>query len=214
MDGVPTPLVQTSCRPLPNWSTQRRRILFTEEFLSESGIPLRTIYTPLDLDEKKFEYLKDLGFPGEYPYTRGITPTMYRGELWGISQYSGHSTPEECNALWKAQLATGGKVIYIAYDLPSQVGYDPDNPLADGEVGRVGVSMVSQKDWEIAFDGIDVSKVAVGQVYNAPGIIGIANLICIAQKQGVALKDLRGFCQIDILKEYVENQRNKKINED
>lgn len=173
------------------------------EFLSESGIPVKTVYTPLDLAEKGVDYLKVLGFPGEYPYTRGITPTMYRGELWGISQYSGHPTPEDCNVLWKAQIATGGNVIYIAYDLPSQLGYDPDNPRAEGEVGRIGVSMTSQRDWEIAFDGIDISKVAVAQVYNAPGIIGVANLICLAQKQGVDLKDVRGFCQIDILKEYV-----------
>lgn len=172
------------------------------EFSLDCGIPLRRVYTPVDLAEKGFDYLKDVGLPGEYPYTRGISPTMYRGELWRISQYSGHPTPEDCNRLWKAQISAGGNVIYIAYDLPSQLGYDPDNPRAEGEVGRVGVSLTSQRDWEIAFDGIDIAKVAVFQVFNAPAVVGVANHICLAKKQGLDLKNLQGVCQSDILKEY------------
>lgn len=166
------------------------------EFLTESGIPLKRVYTPLDLADEGFDYLRDVGFPGEYPYVAGITPTMYRSQMWGITQYTGYPTPKESNEWWKVQIKAGAPFIVIAYDLPSQLGYDPDRALSQGEVGRVGVSMVSQKDWEAAFDGIDLGQVMVSQVYNAPAIVGAANYLCLAEKQGVNFNDLRGFARM------------------
>jgi len=173
------------------------------EFLTESGITLKRVYTPLDLAERDFDYLKDLGLPGEYPYTRGNTSTMYRSQLWRPSAYSGHADPEESNKLWKAQIAAGQKMISIAHDLPCQLGLDPDNPKAEGEVGRVGVSLVTRKDWEIAFDGIDFNQVGVYQILNAPTIVGLANHIVLAEKRGMSPAEVIGIQQGDTLKEYM-----------
>lgn len=174
-----------------------------QTFTSEQGLEVKRLYTPLDLAERGFDYLRDLGLPGEYPYTRGISPNMYRGALWSYSQYSGYPTPEQSNELWKRQIAAGENLVYIAYDLPTQLGYDPDNPRVEGEVGRVGVSLTSLRDWEVAFDGIDIEKVLVSQVLNAPGAIGIACHLALAEKRGTDLKKLRGICQNEILKEYI-----------
>lgn len=172
------------------------------EFVTESGIPIKRVYTPLDLAEKGFDYLKDLGLPGEYPYIRNNKATGYRGKLWGITAYGGKALPEESNKLWKAQVEAGADTISMAYDLACQLGLDPDNPKAEGEVGRIGVSLVSQKDWEIAFDGIDFGKVGVYQVFNAPAIVGFANHIVLAEKRGIGLAELRGIQQNDTLKEF------------
>lgn len=174
-----------------------------EKFVSDEGLEVKRVYTPLDLAESGFDYRNDLGLPGAYPYTRAISPTMYRSNLWRISQYSGYATPEECNDLWRAQVGSGLNYIYIAYDLPTQLGYDPDYPEAAGEVGRVGASLVSLKDWEIAFDGIDIEQVMVSQVINAPGAIGIAMQLAFARERGVAWNKLKGVAQNDILKEYI-----------
>jgi len=174
-----------------------------EKFVTDEGVEIKRVYTPLDLMEKGFDYQGDLGFPGGYPYTRAITPTLYRSNLWRISQYSGYATPEECNDLWKAQVQSGLNTIYIAYDLPTQLGYDPDYPEAEGEVGRVGASLVSLRDWEIAFDGIDIEGVLVSQVINAPAAIGIALQLAYARKRGVPWTKLKGIAQNDILKEYI-----------
>jgi len=157
----------------------------------------------LDLAEKDFDYMKDLGLPGEYPYTRNNTPTGYRSRLWDITGYSGKPTPEESNVLWRAQVAAGAETISMAYDLPTQMGLDPDNPKAEGEVARIGCSLVTQKDWEIAFDGIDFSKVGVYQVLNAPAIVGLANHLVLAEKRGIGPGKLRGIQQNDTLKEYI-----------
>jgi methylmalonyl-CoA mutase N-terminal domain/subunit len=172
------------------------------EFLSESGIPIKRVYTPLDLIEKGFEYEQELGMPGDYPYTRGITSTGYRVSPWSQSLYSGYATPEESNRLWRQAIQTGVETVYIAYDLPTQLGRDPGTPLAEGETGRVGVSMTTQRDWEIAFDGIDLDKVRISQVPNAVAAFQIANLICLAEKRGADLSKIHGHCQNDILKEY------------
>ena len=174
-----------------------------KEFKSESGIPINRLYTPLDLKEKGFDYLENLGFPGEFPYTRGITPTMYRGGLWPVGQYSGYALPEESNELWRAQVEAGGSAISIAYDLPTQLGYDPDHPMSEGEVGRVGISMVSLRDWEVAFDKIDFVKTCPLQVMNALGGIAIAMHLVLAEKRENTWKTLQGNCQNDVLKEYV-----------
>jgi methylmalonyl-CoA mutase N-terminal domain/subunit len=174
-----------------------------DKFVCDSGIPIKRVYTPLDLVEKGIDYLKDLGLPGEFPYTRGITPTGYRKKFWEIGQYGGHATPEESNSLWKQAIEAGADVIFIAYDLPTQLGLDPGNPRAEGEVGRVGVSLVSQQDWEIAFEGIDITKLCISQVANAHAIAAIANHVCLAEKRGADLRSLRGRCQNDVLKEYL-----------
>ncbi|MFC2065846.1 methylmalonyl-CoA mutase family protein [Chloroflexota bacterium] len=172
------------------------------EFLSESGIPIRRVYTPLDLEEKGFEYEKDLGMPGDFPYTRGLTPGGYRVEPWSQSLYSGYATPEESNKLWREAVKTGVETVFIAYDLPTQLGYDPDSQMARGEVGKIGVSLTTQKDWEIAFDGIDLNKVRISQVPNAVAAFQVANLIHLAERTGADLNKIRGHCQNDILKEY------------
>ena len=187
------------------WEKKHQDEFKTERktFVTESGIPIKRVYTPLDLAEKGFDYMKDLGLPGEYPYTRNNKSTGYRSKLWGITAYGGKALPEESNGLWKAQVAAGASTISMAYDLPCQLGLDPDHPKAEGEVGRVGVSMVTQKDWEIAFDGIDLSKIGVYQVFNAPAIIGFANHIVQGEQRGIALKDLFGMLQNDVLKEYM-----------
>ena len=174
-----------------------------EEFVSESGILIKRLYTPLDLAEKGFDYLKDVGLPGEYPYTRGITPTMYRGAIWGISQYSGYPTPEASNKLWKEQISRGLNSVLLAFDLASQRGLDPDDPRAEGEVARIGVSLYSLRDYEIAFDGIDVENIYVGMVFNALSIVGLASHLAIAEQQGADFNKLTGCQQNDILKEFV-----------
>jgi len=173
-----------------------------KQFATESGIPIGRVYTPLDLAERGFDYLKDVGFPGAYPFTRSISPVGYRDGVWRSSQYSGRPTPEETNALWKTQIAAGQSQVYIAYDLPSQLGYDPGHAMAEGEVGRVGISMCSLRDWEVAFDGIDIGKTFVSQVNNAVAIAAVACHLALAEKRGVPLSQLPGSCQNDILKEY------------
>lgn len=171
-------------------------------FTTENDTSLNRVYTPLDLAEKGFDYLKDLGFPGEYPFERGISATMSRSQPIAISQYSGYGSPEESNRLWKDMIDAGATNISIAYDLPAQLGLDPDDPRAEGEVGRIGCSLSSQRDWETAFDGIDLNRLVVSQVYNAPAVFGIANHLLLAGKQGIPLEQVRGACQNDILKEY------------
>ncbi len=195
-------------KALESWESKHAAEFASErkketEFLSESGIPIKRLYTPLDLKENNFDYLKDAGLPGEYPYTRGITPTMYRGAIWGISQYSGYPTPEATNKLWKEQISRGLNSVLLAFDLASQRGLDPDNPRAEGEVARIGVSLYSLRDYEIAFDGIDVEKIYVGMVFNALSIVGLASHLAIAEQQKADLKKLTGCQQNDILKEFV-----------
>lgn len=187
------------------WEKKHEDAFKTErkEFATESGIPIKRLYTPKDLADRNFDYMRDIGLPGDYPYTRGNSPTGYRSKLWGITAYGGKGTPEESNALWKAQVEAGADTISVAYDLPSQLGLDPEDDKARGEVGRVGISMVSQKDWETAWDGIDFSKVGVYQVFNAPAIFGLANHISLAANRGISVDKLRGIQQNDVLKEYM-----------
>ncbi|CAG4885123.1 putative Methylmalonyl-CoA mutase [Georgfuchsia toluolica] len=189
---------------MDKWESGNRQEFAKEakQFATESGIPVGRIYTPLDLAEKGFDYLKDLGFPGSYPFTRSISPVGYRDGVWNSSQYSGRPTPEETNTLWKTQLAAGQSRVYVAYDLPSQLGYDPGHSMAEGEVGRVGISMCSLRDWEVAFDGIDIRKTVVSQVNNAMAITAVACHLALAEKRGIPFSELSGSCQNDILKEY------------
>ena len=171
-----------------------------ERFETLSGIPLERVYTPADVE---VDYLNDLGFPGEYPFTRGVQPTMYRGRLWTMRQYAGYATAEESNARYKYLLAQGQTGLSVAFDLPTQLGYDADDPLAEGEVGKVGVSISSLDDMRVLFDGIPLDRVSTSMTINAPAAILLAMYIAVAKEQGVEPKQLRGTVQNDILKEYV-----------
>ena len=164
------------------------------------GLKHKNLYTPLDLDG--FDYEKDLGFPGEYPYTRGVQPTMYRGRLWTMRMYAGFSTAEESNKRYKYLIANGGTGLSVAFDLPTQIGYDSDDKMSAGEVGKVGVAIDSLYDRERLFDGIDLGKVSTSMTINAPASILLAMYIAVAEKQGVPASALRGTIQNDILKEY------------
>jgi methylmalonyl-CoA mutase N-terminal domain/subunit len=170
------------------------------EFHTISGIPVRGIYTPLD--RKNENYSQQLGFPGEYPYTRGVQPTMYRGRLWTMRQYAGFATAEESNKRYKYLLDQGQTGLSVAFDLPTQIGYDSDHSLAEGEVGKVGVAIDSLQDMETLFEGIPLDKVSTSMTINAPAAILLAMYIVVAEKQGVSPDSLRGTIQNDILKEY------------
>lgn len=164
------------------------------------GLKHKNLYTPLDLEG--FDYERDLGFPGEYPYTRGVQPTMYRGKLWTMRMYAGFSTAEESNKRYKYLIANGGTGLSCAFDLPTQIGYDSDDKMAAGEVGKVGVAIDSLYDMERLFDGIDLGKVSTSMTINAPASVLLAMYIAVAEKQGVPATALRGTIQNDILKEY------------
>lgn len=170
------------------------------EFTNTSGIPLQRVCTPLDVTD--LDYMRDLGLPGEYPFTRGVQPTMYRGRLWTMRQYAGFATAAETNRRYRFLLDRGQTGLSVAFDLPTQIGYDSDHPLAQGEVGKVGVTIDSLKDMETLFDQIPLDKVSTSMTINAPAAILLAMYIAVAENQGVARKDLRGTIQNDILKEY------------
>ena len=168
------------------------------EFLSPSGIPLPRSATPSDAD-----YMEQLGFPGEYPYTRGVQPTMYRSRFWTMRQYAGFASAEESNKRYRYLLDQGQTGLSVAFDLPTQIGYDADDPMSLGEVGKVGVSISSLHDMEILFDQIPLDKVSTSMTINAPAAVLLAMYIAVGKKQGVASTALRGTIQNDILKEYV-----------
>src|SRR5690554_3011030 len=172
-----------------------------EKFTKGSNAEANRLYTPVDI--KDFDYEKDLGYPGEYPYTRGVQPTMYRGRLWTMRQYAGFATAEESNERYKYLLEQGQTGLSVAFDLPTQIGYDSDHPLSEGEVGKVGVAIDSLKDMEILFDGIPLDKVSTSMTINAPASVLLAMYIAVAEKQGVSKDKLRGTIQNDILKEYI-----------
>lgn len=170
-------------------------------FMSGSGDEVNRLYTPADVEN--VEYMEELGFPGEFPYTRGVQPTMYRGRLWTMRMYAGFATAEESNKRYKLLLEQGGSGLSVAFDLPTQIGYDSDHSLAEGEVGKVGVAIDSLRDMEILFDGIPLDKVSTSMTINAPASVLLAMYIAVAEKQGVSMDKLRGTIQNDILKEYI-----------
>ncbi|MGQ9638398.1 MAG: acyl-CoA mutase large subunit family protein [Thermodesulfobacteriota bacterium] len=170
-------------------------------FQTTSHIELKRLYTPLDIYD--LDYCNDLGFPGEFPFTRGVQPTMYRGRLWTMRQYAGFATAEETNKRYKFLLEHGQTGLSVAFDLPTQIGYDSDHPLAEGEVGKVGVAIDTLKDMEILFDGIPLDKVSTSMTINSTAAILLAMYIAVAEKQGVKSEVLQGTIQNDILKEYV-----------
>jgi len=171
-----------------------------ESFETSSGIPVERVATPADVE---LDYARDLGFPGEYPYTRGIQPTMYRGRLWTMRQYAGYATAAESNSRFKYLLEQGQTGLSVAFDLPTQLGYDSDHPLAEGEVGKVGVPISSLRDMETLFAGIPLGQVSTSMTINAPAAVLLAMYVAVARKQGVDPAQLRGTIQNDILKEYV-----------
>ena len=171
-----------------------------KKFLNTSGIPIQRLYTPVDLED--MDYLSDLGFPGSYPFTRGVQPTMYRGRYWTMRQYAGFASAEESNRRYKFLLEQGQTGLSVAFDLPTQIGYDSDHEMAMGEVGKVGVAIDSLQDMEILFDGIPLDQVSTSMTINAPAAVLLAMYTAVAEKQGVSSAQLRGTIQNDILKEY------------
>ena len=170
------------------------------EFVNTSGIPLNRLYTPLDGADAG--YLSEVGLPGEYPFTRGVQPTMYRGRYWTMRQYAGFATAEESNRRYRFLLDQGQTGLSVAFDLPTQIGYDSDNEMAIGEVGKVGVAIDSLADMETLFNKIPLDKVSTSMTINAPAAVLLAMYIAVAEKQGVSADKLRGTIQNDILKEY------------
>lgn len=171
------------------------------EFLTSSGIPVSRVHTPLDI--ANLSYLRDLGFPGEYPFTRGIYPTMYRARFWTMRQYAGFGTAEQTNQRFKYLLEEGQKGLSVAFDLPTQVGYDCDHPMAQGEVGKAGVSVSTLRDMEIIFGGIPLHKITTSMTINAPATVLLAMYITVGQQQGSEQHQLGGTIQNDVLKEYI-----------
>lgn len=170
-------------------------------FTSISGRVIKALYTPLDL--RIFDYLRDLGFPGQYPFTRGIHPTMYRGRLWTMRQFSGFGTAEDTNRRYKYLLSQGQTGLSVAFHLPTLMGIDSDHPMAKGEIGKCGVAVDTLADMEILFDGIPLDKVTTSMTINPPAAILWAMYIAVAEKQGVSPKVISGTIQNDILKEYI-----------
>ncbi|UCC41143.1 MAG: methylmalonyl-CoA mutase family protein [Candidatus Aminicenantes bacterium] len=171
------------------------------EHTTVSGKKIKELYTPLDIPD--FDYKKNLSFPGEYPYTRGIHPTMYRGRLWTMRQFSGFGTAEDTNNRYKYLLSHGQTGLSVAFHLPTLMGIDSDHPLAQGEIGKCGVAIDSLADMEVLFDGIPLDKISTSMTINPPAAILWAMYIAVAEKQGVSPKIISGTIQNDILKEYI-----------
>jgi methylmalonyl-CoA mutase N-terminal domain/subunit len=169
-----------------------------DAFQTASGIPP----DPVDLPREGWDYLEKLGFPGDYPYTRGVQPTMYRGRLWTMRQYAGYASAEETNRRFRYLLEHGQTGLSVAFDLPTQLGYDADDPMAAGEVGKVGVSISSVQDMEVLFQDIPLDQVSTSMTINAPAAVLLAMYLAVARRQGVEPSALRGTLQNDILKEY------------
>jgi methylmalonyl-CoA mutase N-terminal domain/subunit len=180
-------------KPIVERSGERKAV-----FSTDSNILVDRLYTP-----RECAYSERLGFPGEYPYTRGVYPTMYRGRLWTIRQYAGFGTAEESNKRYRYLLNQGTSGLSVAFDLPTQMGYDSDHPLAEGEVGKVGVAIDTLADMEVAFDQIPLERVSTSMTINATAAILLCMYVALARKQGADLRRISGTIQNDILKEYV-----------
>src|SRR3954467_711599 len=172
-----------------------------ESFKTSSGIELPADFNPENTEA--LEYDRDLGAPGEFPYTRGVRPNMYRGKFWTMRQYAGFATAEESNARYKYLLAHGTTGLSVAFDLPTQIGLDSDDPLALGEVGKVGVAIDSLEDMERLFAGIPLDEVSTSMTINATAAILLALYVAAARRAGADTRKLSGTVQNDILKEYI-----------
>ena len=173
-----------------------------EQFATDSGLDLDTVYTPED-GSAGGDYADSIGYPGEFPYTRGVQPNMYRGRVWTMRQYAGYATAAATNERYRYLLENGQTGLSVAFDLPTQIGYDSDHPLAEGEVGKVGVPVCSLADMETLFDGIPLDKVSTSMTINATAAVLLCLYIAAGKKQGVAPDQLSGTLQNDILKEYI-----------
>lgn len=185
-------------RPVVGKYPERRK-----EFLTPSGIPVPPVATSGDAAVGEDAYMQALGFPGEYPFTRGVQPSMYRGKFWTMRQYAGYATAQESNERYRYLLQQGQTGLSVAFDLPTQIGYDSDESIAAGEVGKVGVAISSLEDMELLFHEIPLDKVSTSMTINAPASVLLAMYVAVAKKQGVEPEKLRGTIQNDILKEYV-----------
>ena len=172
-----------------------------KKFTTTSFTNVKPLYTPLDFGDRN--YITKVGFPGEYPFTRGIQPTMYRGKLWTMRQYAGFGTAKESNQRYKYLLSQGTSGLSVAFDLPTQIGYDSDDPIAYGEVGKVGVAIDTLADMEILFNKIPLEKISTSMTINASAAVLFAMYITVAEKQGVSKDKINGTIQNDILKEYI-----------
>src|SRR5712671_7421427 len=168
---------------------------------TSSHIPVKPLYTPADL--KGSDYEGEIGYPGEYPFTRGVQPTMYRGRLWTMRQYAGMGDAEESNKRYKYLLSHGTTGLSVAFDLPTQIGLDSDHAMAAGEVGKVGVAIDSVEDMDRLFAGIDLEKISTSMTINATASILLALYIAVAKRSGADIRKLSGTVQNDILKEYI-----------
>ncbi len=187
---------EETLQPALNKRPERKK-----SFQSVSLEEVERLYTPAEVED--IDYARDISFPGEFPYTRGIHPTGYRGKLWTMRQFAGFSTPEETNARFKYLLEQGQTGLSVAYDLPTLMGYDADSPLSEGEVGKCGVAVSSLADMEVLFDGIPLEQVTVSQTINAPASVLLAMYLVVAEKQGARWDKISGTLQNDILKEYI-----------
>ncbi len=178
----------------------KKRAERRDEFRTMSDVPIDPLYTPEDI---LGEYTGEIGYPGEYPFTRGVYPTMYRGRLWTMRQYAGFGDAKQSNQRYKYLLENGQTGLSVAFDLPTQIGYDSDNAICDGEVGKVGVAIDSLADMEVLFDGIPLDRVSTSMTINAPASVLLAMYVAVAEKQGISSDKLTGTIQNDILKEYI-----------
>ena len=190
--------LEDTLRPAVEKYPERRK-----EFRTDSGIPIEPLYGPEDLAEQGLDYHRDLGYPGEFPYTRGVQPSTYRGRIWTMRQYSGYGTAADTNHRFRYLLEQGQTGLSIAFDLPTQIGYDSDHPAALGEVGKVGVPICSLEDMQVLFEGIPLDQVSTSMTINATASILLCLYIAAAKVQGVGPEQLNGTIQNDILKEYI-----------
>ncbi len=174
-----------------------------ESFETDSGLSIEPVYAPEDLEHRDHNYSEDIGFPGEFPYTRGVQPNVYRGRVWTMRQYSGYATAADTNRRFRYLLEQGQTGLSVAFDLPTQIGYDSDHPLAKGEVGKVGVPVCSLQDMETLFDSIPLGRVSTSMTINATASLLLCFYIAAARKQGFAEDQISGTLQNDILKEYI-----------
>jgi methylmalonyl-CoA mutase N-terminal domain/subunit len=174
-----------------------------QSFETDSGLPIDALYAPEDLSGRGHDYAQDIGFPGEFPYTRGVQPSAYRGRVWTMRQYSGYATAADTNRRFRYLLEQGQTGLSVAFDLPTQIGYDSDHPLAKGEVGKVGVPICSLEDMETLFDGIPLGRVSTSMTINATASLLLCFYIAAAKRQGAAPDQVSGTIQNDILKEYI-----------
>ena len=174
-----------------------------ESFETDSGLSIEPVYAPEDLEQRDHNYSEDIGFPGEFPYTRGVQPNVYRGRVWTMRQYSGYATAADTNRRFRYLLEQGQTGLSVAFDLPTQIGYDSDHPLAKGEVGKVGVPVCSLQDMETLFDSIPLGRVSTSMTINATASLLLCFYIAAARKQGFAEDQISGTLQNDILKEYI-----------